>query len=209
MVSTAPVVLCCAFLHSQGPDGAGGVHVPTRQGHALHPGGPQQQEQQVGRAPPRFVAWALAAMPVCPLQQSIAQASGPLMRLSVSPQLGPCLCRMLYRDANIFAMLSDTVADTGLAASCRSRVACAEEIGCLIEREGSRVYSGGWHSITHMCPCNTASSPARTTIVPVAKGCSCPAHAVCCTDMQAPSRASLQAWPSCWLSLARRSGLLP
>lgn len=26
--------------------------------------------------------------------------------------------------------------------TCRSRVACAEEVGCLIEREGPRVYSG-------------------------------------------------------------------
>jgi hypothetical protein len=37
--------------------------------------------------------------------------------------------------------------------TCRSRVACAEEVGALIEREGPRVYSGAGksqHSTKHL-----------------------------------------------------------
>lgn len=38
---------------------------------------------------------------------------------------------------------------------CRSRVACAEELACLIEREGPRVYSGDH---LHTCCCQAAAN---------------------------------------------------
>jgi hypothetical protein len=102
-----------------------------------------------------------------------------------------------------------------LARACRSRVACAEEVGSLIEREGPRVYSGegaalGSAGRSASCVFLLKRGSLSRAVAP----CLQSLQQCCCVDsvharVQVPSVMCWRCWPSCWQRMARRSGLLP